>query len=108
MSKIQRMQTHHANQQMKSIAELTADDSAAMKQLSFIALILLPVTVVSVSNKTPNEGKVLGWTTETTAWADRTSTTRLRELDRPEYRHCKVSGPSERKRKRFCRRGGSS
>ncbi|KAK1838735.1 telomerase reverse transcriptase [Colletotrichum chrysophilum] len=41
------MQTHHANQQMKSIAELTADDSAAMKQLSFIALILLPVTVVS-------------------------------------------------------------
>ncbi|KAF9878998.1 hypothetical protein CkaCkLH20_03231 [Colletotrichum karsti] len=44
---IQRMQTHHANQQMRSIAELTADDSSAMKQLSFIALILLPVTVVS-------------------------------------------------------------
>lgn len=108
LSKIQRMQTHHANQQMKSIAELTAHDSAAMKQLSFIALILLPVTVVSVSNKTPNESKVLGWTAETTAWADRMSTTRLRELDRPEYRHCKVSGPSKRKRKRFCRRGGSS
>lgn len=34
---------------MKTIAELTADDSSAMKQLSFIALILLPVTVVSVS-----------------------------------------------------------
>ncbi|KAI8314566.1 hypothetical protein K4K59_002647 [Colletotrichum sp. SAR11_240] len=57
---IQRMQTHHANQQMKSIAELTADDSAAMKQLSFIALILLPVTVVSVSNKTPNEKQGVG------------------------------------------------
>ncbi|KAL0939367.1 telomerase reverse transcriptase [Colletotrichum truncatum] len=44
---IQQMQTQHTNRQMKSIAELTAYDSAAMKQLSFIALVLLPVTVVS-------------------------------------------------------------
>ncbi|KAK1687806.1 hypothetical protein BDP55DRAFT_87278 [Colletotrichum godetiae] len=46
---IQRLQAHHSTQQMKTIAVLTADDSSAMKQLSFIALILLPVTVVSVS-----------------------------------------------------------
>ncbi|OHE97840.1 hypothetical protein CORC01_06875 [Colletotrichum orchidophilum] len=44
---IQRLQTHHSTQQMKTIAVLTADDSSAMKQLSFITLILLPVTVVS-------------------------------------------------------------
>ncbi|GKT48292.1 uncharacterized protein ColSpa_08473 [Colletotrichum spaethianum] len=44
---IQRLQAHHSSQQTKTIAELTADDSSAMKQLSFIALVLLPVTVVS-------------------------------------------------------------
>ncbi|KAK1987932.1 hypothetical protein LZ30DRAFT_105160 [Colletotrichum cereale] len=44
---IQRLQAHHSSQQTKKIAELTADDSSAMKQLTFTALVLLPVTVVS-------------------------------------------------------------
>ncbi|KAK1997514.1 hypothetical protein LX36DRAFT_68343 [Colletotrichum falcatum] len=44
---IQRLQAHHSSQQTKKIAELAADDSAAMKQLTFIAIVLLPVTVVS-------------------------------------------------------------
>ncbi|GJC91895.1 telomerase reverse transcriptase [Colletotrichum higginsianum] len=58
----------------KIIAELTAEDSSAMKQLSFIALILLPVTVVSAVLSTDivkfqdlaseNEKKVTGSTSE--------------------------------------------
>ncbi|KZL87815.1 telomerase reverse transcriptase, partial [Colletotrichum incanum] len=73
---IQRLQAHHSSQQTKTIAELTADDSSAMKQLSFIALILLPVTVVSAVLSTDivkfqgleseNEKNVTGSTSDNT------------------------------------------
>ncbi|GKT75308.1 telomerase reverse transcriptase [Colletotrichum tofieldiae] len=73
---IQRLQAHHSSQQTKTIAELTADDSSAMKQLSFVALILLPVTVVSAVLSTDivkfqgleseNEKNVTGSTSDNT------------------------------------------